>query len=143
MSMSGWWSAASAASATRFTKAIAVRKSAKENVRRIIPCSSAQPGFFASQAWTSVSVSFVRSRAMVRLLRPLHRAMPLVQCSGSGRFIHLWTEGLPRPPGGPDLLRPRPDAHSDAGEERRARGGGLEVPGANHRHPEQVRLELH
>src|SRR5687767_10229281 len=54
--MSGWWSAASAASAARAMSVTAARKSAQTTVRRIEIPSRSQPSRRASAASTSSSV---------------------------------------------------------------------------------------
>src|SRR5215472_16007505 len=143
MSMSGWWSAAFAASATRFTKAIDPRKSGKTFVRRIIPPSSAHPGWAFSHLCTSESLSFVRSRAMTGSLRPFHGPLPLRQGVGPCSGFHLRLEGLPCSPGSVNLLGVAPHAHPDAGQEGSTCGGGLEVPRSHHRATQDVRLVLH
>ena len=58
MSMSGWWSAASARSATRRTNSIAVGKLANSIVRVISSPSRVQSGMVVSACSSSVSVSF-------------------------------------------------------------------------------------
>src|SRR5215813_12630847 len=143
MSMSGWWSAAFAASATLFTKVIATRKSLKAYVRRIIPPSSAQPGWAFSQPCTSASPSFVLSRAMAGSLRPFHRPLPLGERARPSTVVHLRFERFSRPPGAANLLRVLPHACPDARQERGSCRGGLEIPRPYHRNPKDVRLVLH
>src|SRR5688572_14400026 len=59
MWMSGWWLAASAASATAFTSATASRKSRSSTVRRITSPSRVQAGSEPSASASSASVKGV------------------------------------------------------------------------------------
>ena len=118
--MSGWWFSASASSATRFTKAIAARKSAKRNSRSSAPSTSLQPSGVAmseGMARGSRLPPAIYDRAVVAA-RPTLRGSRKQRAAPSGAPVRV------RLPAARAPRRARAAAAARAAARGRARVGG-------------------
>src|SRR5512132_3650520 len=110
-------------------------------------CPTAGPG--APPVASMVATTSVMNRFIYRLLsrdQPpfglLHRSPPAIVPRRPRRFVQSWLEAPLEGPAPPDVVGRAPDAGPQSGQVRGAEGGRLDDARPQHRHVQDIGLEL-